>query len=73
MTAIFSRRENHPLPCPFYQCPKLTAAPVRGTAYGFGYQLQDFRVAKIWALRSPVGWPWRSWPVDRQGTWTGTE
>jgi len=28
--------------------------------------LHDFRVAKIWALRSPVGWPWRSWPVDGQ-------
>jgi hypothetical protein len=60
-------------PCPFQQWPKLTDVPVRGTAYGFGYQLQYFRVEKIWALRSPVGWSWRSWLVDRQGAWTGTE
>ena len=59
MAGIFSRGENHPLlPYPFRQWPKLTTDPVRGTAYGFGYQLQDFRVAKIWALRSPVGWTW---------------
>ena len=46
-TPRFSRRENLPLPCPFRQWPKLTAAPDRGTAYRFGYQPNDFRVAKI--------------------------
>ena len=35
--AIFSRRENHPLPYSFRQYPKLTTAPDRETAYGFGY------------------------------------
>ena len=55
MSAIFSRRENHPLPYPFQQCPKLTAAPVRGTAYGLGYQPQDFRDAKIMGV-AVAGW-----------------